>query len=145
MSRTDDAWQRRAACKNKVDDRWDLARMTAWCAQLCLSCPVRLECLSEALDRHADEDVGIWGGTTPAQRYRIRRRRTTVQKEWEATERWIDEEEELLDSLERWIAQNVFLEAASDRSTELLVQRTLKRMRELDGSGGTAEGGESGA
>jgi len=139
-----DRWQRRAACKNKADPRWDLPRVVAWCAELCLSCPVRLECLSEALDRHADEDVGVWGGTSPGQRDKIRRRRSTISKEWEATEQRMYEEDEMVDSLERWIAQNVILESASDRSTELLVQRTLKRMRELDGSSGTTEGSQSG-
>lgn len=139
-----DRWQTRAACRHKSDARWDFPRMTAWCAELCLSCPVRLECLTEALQRNFDDDVGIWGGTTVAQRDRIRRRRSTVSREWQLTEEWIDEEEELLNSLERWIAQNVILEAAQDRSTELLVQRTLRRMRELDGRSGTEEGGASG-
>lgn len=39
---------------------------------LCSSCPVRTRCLAEALRR--DDRYGIWGGLTPKQRIRIRRR-----------------------------------------------------------------------
>ena len=39
---------------------------------LCLSCPVRVQCLVAALENNA---VGIWGGTTEAERKTIRRYR----------------------------------------------------------------------
>lgn len=38
---------------------------------LCDKCPIRQECLDEALDTKAL--YGIWGGKTPSERKRIRR------------------------------------------------------------------------
>jgi WhiB family redox-sensing transcriptional regulator len=38
--------------------------------QVCNHCPVRRECLQYALDNHIG--FGIWAGTTPQQRKRIR-------------------------------------------------------------------------
>jgi WhiB family transcriptional regulator, redox-sensing transcriptional regulator len=46
-------------------------RRTAIAKAICAGCPVRVDCLAWAL--HAGE-VGIWGGTTDADRRRIRRR-----------------------------------------------------------------------
>jgi Transcription factor WhiB len=40
---------------------------------VCDQCPREAACLREALERH--EDDGIWGGTTPQMRGRLRRRR----------------------------------------------------------------------
>jgi WhiB family redox-sensing transcriptional regulator len=37
--------------------------------RVCLRCPIRLECLSYALD--TDEPFGVWGGATPAERARV--------------------------------------------------------------------------
>ncbi len=39
---------------------------------LCATCPVRTECLQYALRN--SENHGIWGGTTPEERRRMRRR-----------------------------------------------------------------------
>lgn len=114
--------------------------MSAWCARICLNCPVRLDCFGEALDRHHTEDVGIWGGTTPGQRDAIRRRRLTLNEAWKQTEDWITHEEALLSDFERWIAENVWFDSAEDRSLEALIGRTIKRMRQLDGREGTGEG-----
>lgn len=41
---------------------------------ICERCPVTAECLSWALAH--DERYGIWGGTDPSERARMRRRRT---------------------------------------------------------------------
>ncbi|MFF4006555.1 WhiB family transcriptional regulator [Streptomyces sp. NPDC001717] len=38
--------------------------------ELCTGCPVQEECLAMAV--HADESDGIWGGTTPVERRRMR-------------------------------------------------------------------------
>lgn len=38
--------------------------------QVCLQCPVRNECLQYALDLQIDS--GVWGGTTPDMRQRLR-------------------------------------------------------------------------
>lgn len=39
---------------------------------ICARCPVRLACLDQALAN--GERFGVWGGTTPNDRYQIRRR-----------------------------------------------------------------------
>ena len=44
---------------------------------VCVSCPVRLECLAEALDNRLD--FGVWGGMTERERRALRRRRPEVQ------------------------------------------------------------------
>lgn len=41
---------------------------------LCASCPVRLQCLNQALSTPVGHDWGIWGGTTENQRHEIRRK-----------------------------------------------------------------------
>jgi WhiB family redox-sensing transcriptional regulator len=40
---------------------------------ICATCPVRAQCLDDAIRNR--EIYGIWGGTTPEQRRRIRRER----------------------------------------------------------------------
>jgi WhiB family redox-sensing transcriptional regulator len=40
--------------------------------QICSTCPVKLKCLKLALA--TDAQYGIWGGTTPKERARLRRR-----------------------------------------------------------------------
>jgi WhiB family redox-sensing transcriptional regulator len=44
---------------------------------VCTTCPVRLECLAEALDNRLD--FGVWGGMTERERRALRRRRPEVQ------------------------------------------------------------------
>jgi WhiB family redox-sensing transcriptional regulator len=39
--------------------------------QICAGCPVRAECLQDALDR--DERFGVWGAQTARERDRLRR------------------------------------------------------------------------
>ena len=43
-----------------------------WAKQTCLTCPVMVECLTEALDR--GERFGVWGGLTTDERDTLRRR-----------------------------------------------------------------------
>lgn len=38
--------------------------------RICAACPVRVDCLTEALDRN--EPYGIWGGLAPRERQRLR-------------------------------------------------------------------------
>ena len=40
---------------------------------VCTTCPVKQPCLEAALSIEVSADLGIWGGTTPAARRRIRR------------------------------------------------------------------------
>jgi WhiB family redox-sensing transcriptional regulator len=44
--------------------------------QVCLACPVRVDCLTWALDNA--EHHGVWGGLTEKERLRLRRRRTAA-------------------------------------------------------------------
>lgn len=99
-----DRWQYRAACAGMADLRWDGREMTAWCARLCSGCGVRLECFSEALDRHHSDDVGIWGGTTANQRDKIRRRRLTLEAAWQQTAEIIEEADRMLFDVDEFVA-----------------------------------------
>jgi hypothetical protein len=65
-------WRRDAACRDRIDLDWFADVPSAECMDLCAVCPVAGKCLSEALDRQRDWDPGIWGGTTPRERYAIR-------------------------------------------------------------------------
>ena len=66
-------WYRDAACRGQVSSRWfskDLPT-TEGALTVCRTCPVEPQCLALALEHH--ELAGIWGGTTEAQRVRLRR------------------------------------------------------------------------
>ncbi len=80
-----DEWTGSAACRQPgVDPEWffpigeagpalrEVARAKAVCAR----CPVARECLAWAL--RVGEPDGIWGGTTPGERRRLRRVRPEV-------------------------------------------------------------------
>lgn len=43
---------------------------------LCVTCPVRMECLADALDNRVD--FGVWGGMTERERRALLRRRPDV-------------------------------------------------------------------
>lgn len=73
------AWHAEAACVDEPLDVFfptrgaSLARARAICA----TCPVRAQCLDEALefDRSRYELPGVWGGTSPRQRRQLRKER----------------------------------------------------------------------
>ena len=44
--------------------------------RVCMKCPVRIECLQEALER--DEEYGIFGGLSRKQRAKLRRGRVAA-------------------------------------------------------------------
>lgn len=46
--------------------------------QICAHCPVRKECLDFAM--RSGENHGVWGGTTPEERIRVRRARAQRQR-----------------------------------------------------------------
>lgn len=98
-----DRWQNRAACAGMPDLRWDAREMDPWCARLCSGCPVRLDCFSEALDRHHSDDVGIWGGTTTLQRDKIRRRRLTLEAAWQQTAEIIEDADRMLFDVDEFV------------------------------------------
>ncbi|GIH89911.1 hypothetical protein Psi01_05410 [Planobispora siamensis] len=69
------AWQNLAHCAEAdpeifFPERWDEAS-TAEAKSVCASCPVRFECLTDALQRM--ERHGIWGGLTEQERRKVTR------------------------------------------------------------------------
>lgn len=72
------AWQQDAACRD-ADQSLFFAEVgsngitIAAAKRVCLGCPVRSHCLTEAIER--DDPHGIWGGLTPAERQALYRRR----------------------------------------------------------------------
>jgi len=109
-------WHQWAACRGVGADAYVPAvggHYSRHQRELCASCPVRPECLEVAL---ADRElVGLWGGTTPAERKVLRRgvvpaRRTRRRRkdEREVELRWaegelVDDEDELAHSAD-WSA-----------------------------------------
>lgn len=80
---TDPNWRTEAACNSdQVDPAWfdtDGKGMTPVLGlRVCGGCPVRLDCLLEALEVSGSDDYGVWGGTTPNARHEIRMRRSTI-------------------------------------------------------------------
>ena len=75
------SWRHLAACNHPhVDPDWfnsSLDVVPTRAMRICQSCPVRLNCLDEALARSSQEDDGVWGGTTLAARKHVRARRMT--------------------------------------------------------------------
>ncbi|XCB29237.1 WhiB family transcriptional regulator [Arcanobacterium hippocoleae] len=69
----DQTWAARAACA-AVDPDALFVRGSAQrqARQVCVSCPVRIECLADALD--SKMTFGIWGGLTERERRAILRR-----------------------------------------------------------------------
>ena len=76
MTWTDD-WASDAACRGIGPDELFVRGAEQHRAkQVCQSCPVRTECLAEALDNQIE--WGVWGGTTERERRALLRRRPNV-------------------------------------------------------------------
>ena len=75
-------WRCRAACRDGDPDRLFVRGAAQREAKLvCFGCPVRTECLAEALD-HGIE-FGVWGGMTERERRALLRRRPDVHSWYE--------------------------------------------------------------
>jgi WhiB family redox-sensing transcriptional regulator len=73
-----------AACSNKDTNLWfpegppgSDTNSTEYAKSICATCPVQVSCLQQAL---AENMSGIWGGTTEAERTRMKRTRTVSLK-----------------------------------------------------------------
>lgn len=70
-------WTLAAKCKGRQDELFpdgaDQKRVRA----LCSGCPVRKECLAEALDNRIE--WGVWGGMTERERRQLLRQRSDVE------------------------------------------------------------------
>ena len=66
-------WMARARCAETDPELFYPAKGEASTAarQICAKCEVVAQCLAYALD--GDEDHGVWGGTSPAERHAMRR------------------------------------------------------------------------
>ena len=70
-------WAARAACKGDTPDALFVRGAEQNKAkQVCAGCPVRTECLAEALDNQIE--WGVWGGMTERERRALLRRRPTA-------------------------------------------------------------------
>jgi WhiB family transcriptional regulator, redox-sensing transcriptional regulator len=76
MSWTTD-WTTRAACRGTDPDELFVQGAAQNRAKaVCFSCPVRSECLADALDNRVE--FGVWGGLTERERRALLRRRPNV-------------------------------------------------------------------
>ena len=70
-------WPRQAACRSAEPDELFVPGAAQNRAKaLCTGCPVRTECLADALDNRTE--FGIWGGMTERERRALLRRRPQV-------------------------------------------------------------------
>jgi WhiB family redox-sensing transcriptional regulator len=65
-------WKAYASCQTDPGPHWD-GDLTRDMFAMCMGCPVKMECLVEALDHEERSDAGVWGGTDPEQRRAIRK------------------------------------------------------------------------
>lgn len=71
-------WRSRGACRTHHPDRLFVRGSAQHEAKMvCIPCPVRAQCLAEALDNRIE--FGVWGGMTERERRALLRRRPDVQ------------------------------------------------------------------
>jgi WhiB family redox-sensing transcriptional regulator len=70
-------WTARSSCKTSdPDDLFVSGAAQNRAKAVCMGCPVRTECLSDALDNRVE--FGVWGGMTERERRALLRRRPDV-------------------------------------------------------------------
>lgn len=70
-------WTTNAACRDDAPDMLFVQGAAQNRAKsVCLGCPVRTECLADALDNRVE--FGVWGGMTERERRALLRRRPNV-------------------------------------------------------------------
>ncbi|HWG92836.1 MAG TPA: WhiB family transcriptional regulator [Mycobacteriales bacterium] len=70
-------WTARSACRaGDPDDLFVTGAAQNRAKTVCRACPVRTECLSDALDNRVE--FGVWGGMTERERRALLRRRPDV-------------------------------------------------------------------
>lgn len=72
-------WVELARCRGAEDDLFPEGKQQKRAAAICVGCPVRVECLIEALDNRLE--WGIWGGLTERERRALLRKHPEV-KSW---------------------------------------------------------------
>lgn len=87
-----EAWANEALCKKSAPDELFVRGAEQHKAKVvCAACPVRAECLAEALDNGIE--WGVWGGLTERERRAVLRKRPQVTS-WTALLRTAKEEHE---------------------------------------------------
>ncbi|MVA76917.1 WhiB family transcriptional regulator [Auraticoccus sp. F435] len=71
-----DGWAALAKCRGTKDSLFVEGAEQRKARTLCRGCPVRLECLAEALDNRIE--WGVWGGLTERERRQLLKTRTEV-------------------------------------------------------------------
>lgn len=78
-------WAGRAACRTSDPDSLFVQGAAQNRAKtVCMGCPVRTECLADALDNRVE--FGVWGGMTERERRALLRRRPDVTSWWKLLE-----------------------------------------------------------
>lgn len=76
-----DDWAAEAVCRQQAPDSLFVqGAKQNQAKQLCSGCPVRTECLAEALDNEVE--WGVWGGMTERERRALLRRRPAGAGSW---------------------------------------------------------------
>jgi len=79
---TDSEWVLRGACRDVDPESLFVVGAAQHKAKvICTSCPVRIECLADALDSRTE--FGVWGGMTERERRTMLRRRPDVTSWWD--------------------------------------------------------------
>ncbi|UFU03393.1 WhiB family transcriptional regulator [Ruania suaedae] len=77
----DEDWTLRAACATRSpDELFVQGAAQRQAREICFRCPVRLECLVDALDNRIQ--FGVWGGMTERERRALLRNEPDVQSWW---------------------------------------------------------------
>lgn len=104
-------WRNQAACNSPdVDPAWFDAvgsgARPVEALRVCRNCPVRQNCLDEALARPSTDDLGVWGGTTVRNRKEIRAKRMSRDRAMRLADRTADEKTwlEQVEEREPWLA-----------------------------------------
>lgn len=74
----EESWTTKAACAGRSpDELFVQGAAQRQAREVCFSCPVRLECLVDALDNRIQ--FGVWGGMTERERRALLRRAPSVE------------------------------------------------------------------
>ncbi|SEE90891.1 WhiB family transcriptional regulator [Ruania alba] len=90
-TRFDEEWTLKAACATRSpDELFVQGAAQRQVREICFTCPVRLECLVDALDNRIQ--FGVWGGMTERERRALLRSEPEVE-DWRSTLGDLDHEE----------------------------------------------------
>lgn len=85
MNTNQSSWRLQAQCRDADPDGLFVRGAEQNRAKvICMGCPVRTECLAEALDNRID--FGVWGGMTERERRALLRKRPDVHSWWDLLE-----------------------------------------------------------